>query len=244
MTNEINIFDIPVHPAADAFPMMEEEELEELAADIKANGLQQPLVIDVLLDQDELNGPVLIDGRNRREACRRVGVIPDYTLLDGQDPVTYILSVNINRRHMTKGQRATVTARLKPETTMGRNSDVKELATNLGVSSEYLRKARFVLRYASDLGDPVIKGSISLENAYEEARIRKGRAETHEARFERLKAAAPDLAEMVIEERLGLEEAQVALDERLSRIRRATLPFSMVRKKSKVYPSRILAPWG
>ncbi len=42
------------------------------------------------------------------------------------------------------------------------------------------------------------------------ARIRKGRAETYEARFNALKAAAPDLAEMVIEEKLSLEEAEAA----------------------------------
>src|ERR671922_924857 len=102
-TREFNIFNIAVHPAADAFPMMEEEELDELASDIKANGLQQPLIID------KLNGsPQLIDGRNRREACRRVGIVPDYVLLDGQDPVAYILSANINRRHLSKGQRAIV----------------------------------------------------------------------------------------------------------------------------------------
>jgi hypothetical protein len=38
----IDIFEIPVHPAADAFPMMDEEELEELAQDIKANPATAP----------------------------------------------------------------------------------------------------------------------------------------------------------------------------------------------------------
>jgi hypothetical protein len=45
---------------------------------------------------------------------------------------------------------------------------------NLGVSSDYLRQARFVLKHGSDLADSVLNGSISLDNAYEEARIRKG----------------------------------------------------------------------
>ncbi len=57
----------------------------------------------------ELDGkPVLIDGRNRRIACQALGIVPDYILLDGQDPVTYIISANIHRRHMTKGQQAIV----------------------------------------------------------------------------------------------------------------------------------------
>jgi hypothetical protein len=64
----IDIFEIPVHPAADKFPMMEEEELDELAQDIKANGLQQPLVVA------EVDGQMmLIDGRTRRMACRPWG---------------------------------------------------------------------------------------------------------------------------------------------------------------------------
>jgi ParB-like chromosome segregation protein Spo0J len=44
----IDIFDIPPHPAADVFPMLDDDELEELAADIKRHGLQQPLVVGEL----------------------------------------------------------------------------------------------------------------------------------------------------------------------------------------------------
>jgi hypothetical protein len=92
--------------------MLPDDELEELAADIAANGLQQALVIGQYEGQT-----VLVDGRNRREACRRVGIVPGYILLDGQDPVTYILSANINRRHLSKGQRAIVVAKIYPEST-------------------------------------------------------------------------------------------------------------------------------
>lgn len=35
----------PVHPAADVFPMMTEEELRDLGKDIKKNGLRQPVVL-------------------------------------------------------------------------------------------------------------------------------------------------------------------------------------------------------
>jgi hypothetical protein len=99
-------------------------------------------------------------------------------------------------------------------------------------SGERLRLARFVLRYASDLLDPVRSGAISLDNAYEEARIRKGRAETYEARFNALKAAAPDLAEMVTDGPLNLEEAQAALDQRVSEERRRKMDMA-----------RLIFPW-
>jgi hypothetical protein len=168
----------------------------------------------VLLDGQS----VLVDGRNRREACRRAGVIPDYVLLDGQDPVAYILSANINRRHMTKGQRAIVVAKIYPEPEKGGRG--KNSSVTKEFSSERLSLARTVLRHAPDLAASVIAGSISLDNAYEEARIRKGRADTHEARFNALKEAAPDLAERVVEGKLSLEEAEAAERERQERIHR------------------------
>lgn len=202
---EIDIFELPVHPAADAFPMMEEEELEELAADIKVNGLQQPLVINTLDGE-----PILIDGRNRREACRRVGIVPDYVLLDGADPVTYILSANIHRRNMSKGQRAMAVAKISPESQQGKRTSIKTIE----VSPGYVSHARIVLQHAPDLANAVLMGHLSLDNAYEEARIRKGRAETYESRFNALKAAAPDLADMVVNESLNLEEAEAVYRER------------------------------
>src|SRR5262249_10496295 len=100
------IFHLPVHPAAAIFPMMDDAELNELAEDIRINGLNQPLVI-----QDG----TLIDGRNRREACKRIEVVPATVELNGQDPVAYILSCNIRRRHMAKGQQAMAVAFLYPD---------------------------------------------------------------------------------------------------------------------------------
>jgi hypothetical protein len=49
--------------------------------------------------------------------------------------------------------------------------------------------------------------------------VSEGHAETYEARFNPLKEAAPDLAEMVVEEKLSLEEAEAAERERAERTR-------------------------
>jgi hypothetical protein len=169
----VDIFGIPVHPAAEVFPMMEEEELEELSLDIKDNGLQQLLMVH------ELDGEsVLVDGRNRREACQRAGVVPDYVLLDGQDPVAYILSANIHRRNLSKGQRAMAVAKISPGSQQGKRTSIKTIE----VSPGYVSHARIVLQHAPDLANAVLMGHLSLDNAYDEARIRKGRAETYEAR--------------------------------------------------------------
>jgi ParB-like nuclease domain len=89
----------PVHPIADLFPMMTDEELANLAADIKANGLIHPIVVD----KDGL----VIDGRNRARACEIAGIEPATVLFEGDDPRAYIIACNIARRHMSKGQQAT-----------------------------------------------------------------------------------------------------------------------------------------
>jgi hypothetical protein len=53
---------IKVHPAADAFPMMSEDELRALGEDTQANGLRIPIVLWGSAP------PTRIDGRNRRDA--------------------------------------------------------------------------------------------------------------------------------------------------------------------------------
>ena len=57
------------HEVANIFPMMSKEELEELAADIKENGL-----IDAIWTYDGK----IIDGRNRFVACNMVGETPRF----------------------------------------------------------------------------------------------------------------------------------------------------------------------
>lgn len=92
-----------VHPTADVFPMMSDAELDELGADIKKNGLRHPII--VMSDDD---GQILLDGRNRLEAAERAGAHcwEQTVILGNNDPVAYIISANLRRRHLTKQQQA------------------------------------------------------------------------------------------------------------------------------------------
>jgi ParB-like chromosome segregation protein Spo0J len=64
-----------VHPAADAFPMLSEQELRELGEDIKKNGLKTPILFQGIDGKNQTAaGVVLIDGRNRLEAMELVGI--------------------------------------------------------------------------------------------------------------------------------------------------------------------------
>lgn len=91
------------HEYADIFPLIAESELQSLANDIRANGLLHPVVI--------LDGKIL-DGRNRYLACTKAGVDPYFVEFSGTDPLSFIISENLNRRHLNESQRAIVAARL------------------------------------------------------------------------------------------------------------------------------------
>jgi hypothetical protein len=63
---------LPVHPAADLFPMLGRDELLELGEDIKKNGLRCPIVI---WSRDKYGTEYLLDGRNRLEAMELAGLL-------------------------------------------------------------------------------------------------------------------------------------------------------------------------
>lgn len=87
------------HPLAEIFPLMEGEEFERLSADIKLNGLLEPIWT--------YEGKIL-DGRNRWLACKDAGVEPKTREYRGHNPVAFVIAMNIERRHLTPSQRAAV----------------------------------------------------------------------------------------------------------------------------------------
>jgi ParB-like chromosome segregation protein Spo0J len=96
------------HEYARLFPMLSDEDIQELADDIAKNGLRIPIVIDA---DDKI-----LDGRNRAAACAIAGVEPVFEPFVGNDEekLAFVVSANIHRRHLTTSQRASVAAKLLP----------------------------------------------------------------------------------------------------------------------------------
>ncbi len=94
-----------IHPAAMLFPEMEGDQWNKFVVDIRDNGQQEPIIVH--------NGKV-IDGRNRLRACRWLKIEPKVRQYQGreEDILQYVISLNLNRRHLTESQRAMIAAKL------------------------------------------------------------------------------------------------------------------------------------
>jgi ParB-like chromosome segregation protein Spo0J len=106
------------HPVLKLFPMMSEEDLKELAADIKANGQREPILYATFDNPDDEDGTsdemqLLVDGQNRLAACKIAGVKPRIDRLgwsntDDEQVLSLVLSANLKRRHLTPAQRGAI----------------------------------------------------------------------------------------------------------------------------------------
>jgi len=88
------------------FPLLEQEELNELAEDIKKNGLLQPIIL--------YDGKIL-DGRNRYLACNSINIKPKFiigTFKNREEAEDYVISENLHRRHLNKDQIAIISVEI------------------------------------------------------------------------------------------------------------------------------------
>lgn len=164
------------HPYADIFPWIEGEAFKELKADIAKNGVLEPVVF---------MGDAILDGRNRYMAARDLGIDYPRTEYKGDDPLGFVLSKNLTRRHLSESQRAMVAAKLaklpahRPAADKSANlptSDVSQpaAATMLNVSERSVRTAKAVQEHGiPELARAVEVGEVSVSAAAEVAGLPK-----------------------------------------------------------------------
>ena len=197
----IDGWDGPVHPAANLFPLIEGDEFEALVASISQRGLQEPC----WLGRDG----ALLDGRNRIRACHKAGVRPTFREFAGDDEVGFIISVNVDRRHLNAGQRAMLALESEPLFA----EQARQQKARAGRSAAPGRKAE------KDVADrPHLSASQrkSREKAGKTAKV-SGRSVS---RAKKVAKAAPDLAEKVKSGDLALDRAERILRDREAEQRR------------------------
>jgi hypothetical protein len=180
-----------IHEYALLFPTATDDELAEMAADIKQRGLLCPIVT--------LDGKVL-DGRNRLRACEMAGVTPHFQKYTGDDPLADVISWNLKRRQLSIGQKAALAVALKPEfeaqardrqrvhggTAPGRESQNTsgksatsdfgasrdKAAAAVGVSGRTVQDAEHVKESAPEIFEEVKAGRMTVNAAKQEVKQR------------------------------------------------------------------------
>jgi hypothetical protein len=170
---------VEFHPLADAFPLMEGLDFDQLVADIDANGQNHPVV--------RFEGKIL-DGRNRYRACQRLGIKVKIEEFEGPDPVAFVVSENIARRHLTTAQRAIVAEKLATamrggykgqkskvsSETEARDTTVGEAAKVMDVSPQTVHRVRQTRKSGADeVVEAMDKGEITPRAASNLARLPK-----------------------------------------------------------------------
>jgi hypothetical protein len=202
------------HPAADAFPMLDDDEINALAVDIVRNGLLEPVVLAP-------DGRV-IDGRNRLAACRLVNVEPQYVTHEG-DPWTYSRSANLWRRNMTTGQRAaacaiSLIAEGKRRNGRWARGSVPEAGANGGSAisgwEHRMKEVGTVADWSNgdDLLVAVRDGRVALDAAYKQAKAREERAQWEADQAAKAAAAEIAVSDAELAKLLSLGHETLALD--------------------------------
>ena len=156
------------HPLSEIFPRMEDAGLAALAEDIKDSRLKEP----IWLFEDKI-----LDGNNRYRACLKISYRfkeTDFRQFDPKtqgDPLTFVVSANLHRRHLNESQRAAIAATLVT-TKLGYNRysrAVQSGITNaaaanlLGVSEATVKMAKAVAdKAAPEIFEKVQKGELRL----------------------------------------------------------------------------------
>jgi len=145
MATEIKRYEF--HPYADLFPILDKDSVgfKALIEDIKTHEQHEPVWL--------IDGKIL-DGRNRYNACQHLGrdvVTRDYT---GTDPIGFVLSINLHRRHLNTSQRAMVAAKLA---NLAAGANQHSEGTSIEVASKLLNVGRASIERAKQVlakGDP------------------------------------------------------------------------------------------
>jgi N6-adenosine-specific RNA methylase IME4/ParB-like chromosome segregation protein Spo0J len=170
--------DLAFHPLAGLFPLMEGAEFDELRDDIKQHGLLEPLC--------EFEGK-LLDGRNRLRACKASGIpipsnmVEHFDSKKHSDPLSWVISKNLKRRHLNESQRAWVAAKLATMR-QGERMDLKPAnlrkvnqaaaASMLNVSERSIQNAAVVREHGTaELQHVVEQGDLAVSLAANAARL-------------------------------------------------------------------------
>ena len=179
------------HEASKLFPLMQDEEFQDLVNDIKENGLLSP----IMLFENKI-----LDGRNRLLACKELGIDPkfsEWNALSDVSPILWTISMNLKRRNLSPSQKAMIAVEAKPileaeakkhqqehgNTSPGKPKNTfvkndksdskpmhvrKAVAKQIGVSEGYVYEAQKIKDKDESIAQKVKSGELSIPDAQKE----------------------------------------------------------------------------
>ena len=215
------------HSLANLFPLVEGQAFDDLCADVRQHGVREPIWL--------YEGQI-VDGRNRWRAAQAVGVDCPQRQYEGNDPVGFVVSLNLHRRHLSESQRAMVAAKLAnmPAHRPGKSANLQtsqaDAADLLNVSTRTVAAAAKVRAEATpELVAAVESGAVSVSAAADVATLPKQEQAEIVARGER---EILEVAKRIRAEKS--EERRAERIERLAEISRGNAPLGAVAERYPV----------
>jgi ParB-like chromosome segregation protein Spo0J len=172
---ELGVAKYEFHALADLFPLVEGAAFEELVADIEEHGLADKIV---------LHDGKILDGRNRYRAMVQLG-FDDHVVrrhseqFTGTDPLAFVISKNLKRRHLNDDQRRMVGAKIA-NLRVGANQHTAECGTLtrakaaelLNTDAAGIERARTVIRTAEpEIQNAVEQGKLTVNLAAQASKL-------------------------------------------------------------------------
>jgi ParB-like chromosome segregation protein Spo0J len=197
--------ELTIHPAADMFPQMDEQDFQVLKADIAQNGLRESIIT---------YRSHILDGRHRNRACKELGMEPLLREYAGTDPEGFVLSMNLHRRHLNPSQRALIAARLAQAKRGGDRSKPHKCGLTHSQAAKQLNAGQRLVEKASALIGAEEAGRLSPEvlEAVFDGKIRLGQAEKI-AKLPREQQSVSKNGKAVSRKRNRLEQAHSQLEQ-------------------------------
>lgn len=171
------------HEIANIFPLLRGEELTGLVEDIQENGLIEPIWL--------YEGKIL-DGRNRYLACCEAGIEPLFRQYEGDDPIGFVISLNIKRRDLTSTAKAIAAYKALPlyereaEKRHGNRYTILEgeknfpdkkgkstdfAAKQFGTNMQYVKYVKALAEDSPEIYQRMVDGELTIQEAKKAAKL-------------------------------------------------------------------------
>jgi len=185
---------LPIHPAAEMVEAATNEERRVLRRDLKQHGQREPVVLVRIgqgceqlldgrtrLDLQEANGDDVIGADGKLTVPHRIVELPDDAAA-----ISYVLSLNLFRRHLTPKQKRELIDKLLKA--MPEKSN-RQIAKTVGVSHPHVAKVRKALEKSGDV--ETVTTSVDTKGRKQPAKKAKKAKQPAEKKLARIELVEP-----------------------------------------------------